>query len=121
ILARLGAKPELKAIIDSGVSEDKEGVSTPTGAVRVAVAGATGYSGGELVSILLRHPFARITRLMRDSSRFPTIETAHPSLRGMDLPVCEQSPAATLRASDADVVFLCTPHEAAHDAVPGLL
>ena len=118
---RLGAKPELKTIVDSGVSEEKGGVSAPRGAVRVAVAGATGYSGGELVSILLRHPFARITRLMRDSSRFPTIEAAHPALRGPALPACEQSAAANLSASDADVVFLATPHEAAHDAVPGLL
>ncbi len=116
-----GAKPELETIVDSGIPEAKEGVSRPGGLVRVAVAGATGYSGGELVSILLRHPFARITRLMRDSSRFLTMEAAHPSLRGSALPACEQAAAGDLRAADADVVFLATPHEAAHNAVPDLL
>jgi N-acetyl-gamma-glutamyl-phosphate reductase len=111
----------LKTVLDSGVSEEKAGASAPQEAVRVAVAGATGYSGGELLTLLLRHPATRITKLLRESNRYPDIEVAHPSLRGRGLPVCEQGSAANLTAEDADLVFLATPHEAAHDAVPVLL
>jgi N-acetyl-gamma-glutamyl-phosphate reductase len=111
----------LKSVLESGVSEEKAGASAPQGAVRVAVAGATGYSGGELIALLLRHPATRITRLLRETSRFPSIEIAHPALRGRGLPVCEQGAAASLTAEDADLVFLATPHEAAHHAVPTLL
>jgi len=108
-------------MLDSGVSEEKADQSASRGVVRAAVAGATGYTGGELISLLLRHPAIRITRLLRESSRFPSIEVAHPALRGRELPACEQGQAVEITAADADVVFLATPHEAAHDTVPVLL
>ncbi|MBI4165961.1 MAG: N-acetyl-gamma-glutamyl-phosphate reductase, partial [Acidobacteria bacterium] len=94
---------------------------TPQEVVRVAVAGATGYAGGELISILLRHPCARINRLMADIPKAIPIEGAHPALRGRSLPLCELPALQELRSSDVDVVFLATPHQASHDLVPGLL
>src|SRR5204862_552518 len=42
------------------------------GAVRVAVAGATGYAGRELIAILARHPQARIVRLMSSGLKSPS-------------------------------------------------
>jgi N-acetyl-gamma-glutamyl-phosphate reductase len=111
----------LATVLDRGVAEEKEGLPSVPQSVRVAVAGATGYSGGELLTLLLRHPATRITKLLRESNRYPDIEGAHPSLRGRGLPVCEQGRASDLTAADADLVFLATPHEAAHDAVPVLL
>ncbi len=117
----MGAQSQLATVLDSGVAEEQEGLPSAPKSVRVAVAGATGYSGGELLTLLLRHPATRITRLLRESNRYPDIEVAHPSLRGRGLPVCEQGSASNLTAADADLVFLATPHEAAHDAVPVLL
>src|SRR2546427_3381372 len=43
-----------------------------SGAVRVAVAGATGYAGRELIAILARHPQARIVRLMSSGLKSPS-------------------------------------------------
>jgi N-acetyl-gamma-glutamyl-phosphate reductase len=111
----------LATALESRVSEQPAGASQPQGVVRVAVAGATGYAGGELLSILLRHPSARVTRLMAEIPKPIPIEGAHPALRGRGLPVCELPALQDLRASDVDVVFLATPHQASHDLVPGLL
>ncbi len=89
--------------------------------MRAAIVGATGYAGGELLAILLRHPRARIVRLMAEIKQPLPMERAHPSLRGRVLPICELPCSEDLGAGDADLVFLATPHKAAHDAVPGLL
>jgi len=88
---------------------------------RVAVAGATGYAGGELVAILLRHPFARVVRLMADLREPLPMEQAHAALRGKALPVCELPSFGDLAPPEVDLVFLATPHKVAHDVVPALL
>jgi N-acetyl-gamma-glutamyl-phosphate reductase len=89
--------------------------------VRVAVVGATGYAGGELLALLLRHPCARVTRLMADIQEPMPIERAHAALRGKVLPICELPSLADLRGDELDLVFLATPHKASHDVVPALL
>ena len=89
--------------------------------MNVAVLGATGYAGGELLSLLLRHPAVRITRLMADIKKARPIERAHSSLRGRGLPVCQLPSLEELTPIDVDIVFLATPHKAAHDLVPGML
>jgi N-acetyl-gamma-glutamyl-phosphate reductase len=110
----------LGAAVQSGVSR-KQREQPRRQCVRVAVAGATGCAGGELISILLRHPAVRIVRLMAEIPKPIPMEEAHPALRGKGLPVCELPALGDLRASDVDVVFLATPHQASHDLVPGLL
>lgn len=89
--------------------------------LRVAVVGASGYTGGELLGLLARHPAAmRVTGLGAESAGTP--------LRGTVAPVCAArlDPArfdATLgRLEEAhaaavpfDVAFLCLPHGAGVD------
>ena len=108
-------------MLETGVSGEAAEAAQSRGLVRAAVAGATGYAGGELISILLRHPAARIVRLMAEIPKPIPIEGAHPILRGRGLPVCELPALDDLRPGDVDVVFLATPHEASHNIVPGLL
>jgi len=92
--------------------------------VRAAVVGATGYVGRELLTLLARHPFARVTHLMssgRDSKAPFPIEQAHPTLRGRFSVPCVPLGIEELVASEVDLVFLATPHETAHEVVPALL
>jgi len=76
--------------------------------VRVAVAGASGYAGGELVRLLLDHPRVEIGALTAGDSEGSTLGERHPHL----VPLADrQLEATTPRAlSGHDVVFLALPH-----------
>ncbi|HET9179233.1 MAG TPA: N-acetyl-gamma-glutamyl-phosphate reductase [Terriglobia bacterium] len=98
-----------------------EGSSTT---VRVAVAGATGYAGLELLRLLGRHHHARVTRLMssgRDGKKEFPIEDSHPSLRGKFPVPCQPLSVEALPPSEVDLVFLATPHHTALEITPQLL
>jgi N-acetyl-gamma-glutamyl-phosphate reductase len=92
--------------------------------VRAAVAGATGYAGRELIALLARHPAARLTHLMssgRDGKGARPLEQSHPALRGKSRLVILPLDLEALTPATTDVLFLATPHETSHEAVPELL
>ena len=77
--------------------------------LRVTVVGATGYIGGELLRLLLRHPGVEVVGAV--SSRFPgkRVDGVHPNLRSVtDLSFC---PAEAV--PECDAVFLALPHREA--------
>ena len=76
--------------------------------MRVAVAGATGYAGGEILRLLAGHPSLKIHAVTGHSQAGAALAAAHPHLSTLaDLTVAPTTPAA-LR--DADLVFLALPH-----------
>ncbi len=82
-----------------------------SGAVRarVAVVGATGYAGQELVRLLARHPHATLT--MATASQASSTPRSLPGLRRLwDGQVLPLEPAAVIDA--ADIVFLALPEAA---------
>ena len=85
---------------------------------RVAVAGATGYAGQELVRILARHPAVTLTAAM--SSAATSTPRPLPALaRIWDGAV---APLDVERlATDADVVFLALPEAASAELAPALV
>lgn len=86
--------------------------------VRVAIAGATGYAGQELVRLLARHPHATLT--MATGSQATSTPRTLPALaRIFDGEVVPLDLAAIGRA--ADVVFLALPEAASADVAPVLL
>ncbi len=92
--------------------------------VHAAVIGATGYAGCELLTILARHPAAKVACLMssgKDGKKAFPIEHSHPKLRGRYFVLCEPLDVEQVVSSGADVVFLATPHETSHQIVPRLL
>ena len=87
-------------------------------AIRVGVAGATGYAGQELVRLLARHPHSRLTRAMASSASSPQREL--PALAHLWRGTIEPLDVEAL-GEDADAVFLALPEEASAEIAPRLL
>jgi len=77
--------------------------------VRVAVAGASGYAGGELLRIITGHPDLEAGPLAAAASAGTPVTQAHPHLAPLDGHAFEALDPA--RLSTADLVFLALPHE----------
>jgi N-acetyl-gamma-glutamyl-phosphate reductase len=87
----------------------------------VAIIGASGYSGEELVRLLLNHPLARLVAVTSRQYAGKTLAqvfprfASHPTSRSLRF--TDPDPAALAR--EADVVFLALPHGvAAEYAIP---
>ncbi len=91
--------------------------SGQAGRVRVAVAGATGYTGQELLRILSRHPQVAITAA---TSSGATAARKLPALNRLWTGTIVPLDADAL-AQDADVVFLALPDAAAAELAPRLV
>jgi N-acetyl-gamma-glutamyl-phosphate reductase len=78
---------------------------------RVAVAGASGYAGGELLRLLAGHPDLEIGPLAGHGSAGTSVTAVHPHLTGH--PGLRDSvflPADPARLADADLLFTALPH-----------
>jgi N-acetyl-gamma-glutamyl-phosphate reductase len=73
-----------------------------------AVAGASGYAGGELVRLLLAHPDLEVGPLAAGTSAGRPVTDLHPQLPALADRTFVATDAATL--AEADVVFLALPH-----------
>ncbi|ONI89382.1 N-acetyl-gamma-glutamyl-phosphate reductase [Saccharothrix sp. ALI-22-I] len=76
--------------------------------VRIAVAGASGYAGGEVLRLLLGHPDVEIGALTAGGSAGSTLLAHQPHLLPLADRVLEETTADTLKGHD--VVFLALPH-----------
>src|SRR3989304_4498996 len=76
---------------------------------KVAIYGATGYTGFELIRLLLSHPRATIAALTSEQYSDQPVEQAFPPFRGM-LPNVIFGKMEQIRALDVDAVFLALPH-----------
>jgi N-acetyl-gamma-glutamyl-phosphate reductase len=91
-----------------------------TARVKVAVFGASGYSGLELMRLLARHPKVDLTALTSREFQGRKVSEVFPALaRIVDQPFVAPDPEAV--ASVAQVVFLAVPHQTAMALVPPLL
>lgn len=87
--------------------------------VRVAVAGASGYMGAELLRLLLGHPRVSITGVTSDRRAGEPLGRAYPHLRGLTELSFHDLDAEWL-AAVADVAFLALPHMESQRVVPVL-
>ncbi|MET0302486.1 MAG: N-acetyl-gamma-glutamyl-phosphate reductase [Microbacteriaceae bacterium] len=76
----------------------------------VAVAGASGYAGGELLRLLATHPEFRVTTVTAHSNAGQPLSAAHPHL--LSYGEMELQPTTPEVLSGHDVVFLALPHGA---------
>lgn len=87
-------------------------------AYQVAVAGCTGYAGGELLRLLLAHPEVEIGAVTGHSSVGDRLGIRQPQLAPLADRVIQPTRAEELVGHD--VVFLALPHGASAEVAAGL-
>jgi len=84
---------------------------------RVGIIGATGYTGVELLRLLLHHPQAEVTTLTSQKYAGVPIDQVFPSLMKHLQLKCEEL-AADQIAKKTDFIFTAVPHKTAMETVP---
>jgi len=87
---------------------------------RVGVIGATGYTGLELVRLLLRHPKIKLTALTSERYVGQPIWKVFPSVMEETDLVCQALEVEPLFQA-CDFLFTALPHKTAMEVVPGLI
>ncbi len=88
--------------------------------IKIAIVGASGYTGLELIRILLQHPEVAITCITSEQSSGKRVSEVFPTLRGKcDLLLENLVPE--LIAEKAEIIFTALPHKAAMVVVPTFL
>ncbi|MDA3902719.1 MAG: N-acetyl-gamma-glutamyl-phosphate reductase [Desulfuromusa sp.] len=88
--------------------------------LKVAVVGASGYTGVELLRILVGHPEIEICCVTSRQHEGVPINQVFPSLSGFCELVCEPLDVTAI-STRADLVFTALPHKSAMEVVPGFL
>ncbi|MDD2309324.1 MAG: N-acetyl-gamma-glutamyl-phosphate reductase [Desulfuromonadaceae bacterium] len=88
--------------------------------LKIAIVGASGYTGLELIRILHRHPEVAVTCLTSEQSAGKRISEVFPTLRGRCDIVLENLEPVRV-AEKADIIFTALPHKAAMEVVPTFL
>ncbi len=87
--------------------------------IKVGIAGASGYTGLELIRLLVGHPGVELTVLTSETFQGQNIAEVFPSLNGIvDL---ELRPLDNNIAKDCQVLFLALPHTMAMSKLPDYL
>lgn len=84
--------------------------------VKIAIAGASGYAGGELVRLAAAHPYFEITAVTSEKSSGQAVADVFPSLKGL-VDHRFEALAPDALADRADAIFLALPHTKSQDPV----
>jgi N-acetyl-gamma-glutamyl-phosphate reductase len=87
---------------------------------RIAIAGASGYAGAELVRLAAAHPYYEITAVTSEKSAGQPVASVFPSLTGIVEHRFEALAPEAL-TERADAIFLALPHTKSQDPVAACL
>ncbi|ABB30851.1 N-acetyl-gamma-glutamyl-phosphate reductase [Geobacter metallireducens RCH3] len=88
--------------------------------LNVAVVGASGYTGVELLRLLYCHPEVAVTCITSEQSAGRPVAAVFPTLRSRYTQVLENLEPVKV-AQKADLIFTALPHKAAMEVVPTFL
>ncbi len=89
--------------------------------IRTAILGASGYTGAELIRLLMRHPHVEIVLLTADRKAGQSIDKVFPHLGGQGLPDLMALSDVEWAGLDIDVVFCALPHATSQKIIKGIL
>lgn len=84
--------------------------------VSVSIVGGSGYTGGELLRLLLAHPEVEVRQVTSERQAGKFVYATHPNLRKRTQ--LKYTPRAQL--DKADLLFLCLPHGVSMESLPEL-
>ena len=87
--------------------------------IKVGIVGGTGYTGMELLRLLVRHPDVQLHAITSRSEDGVPVSTMFPNLRGV-VELKFSDPASGI-LDECDVVFFATPHGVAMAQAPALI
>ncbi|MDY6860004.1 MAG: N-acetyl-gamma-glutamyl-phosphate reductase [Pseudomonadota bacterium] len=85
---------------------------------KIAILGASGYTGAELVRLIATHPTMEITALSADRKAGMTMGAVFPHLRHLALPTLVR--IEEIDFADVDLVFCALPHATSQEVIAGL-
>ncbi|MBI3419724.1 MAG: N-acetyl-gamma-glutamyl-phosphate reductase [Proteobacteria bacterium] len=86
--------------------------------IRIAVLGASGYTGAELLRLLLRHPAAEIVALTAEKNAGQPAGAVLPHLAFENLPPLVKTGAVDWK--DVDLAFGCLPHGTSQEVIAAI-
>ena len=90
-------------------------MSKESGLTKVAIIGASGYTGAELIRLLADHPKVDISYLAGESQVGKHMSEVYPHLAPLDLPSIKS--VLDIDWSWVDVVFCCLPHATSQEII----
>lgn len=85
---------------------------------KIAILGASGYTGAELVRLIATHPGLEIAALAANSKAGQSMAQVFPHLRHLDLPALVT--IEEIDFSDIDLCFCALPHKTSQEVISGL-
>ncbi len=95
--------------------------STMPAKAKIGVLGASGYTGSELVRLLLRHPHVEIALLTADRRAGQEMRAVFPQFSPFPLPTLVSIEGVDWKAAGLDLVFCGLPHATTQKVVSALL
>ena len=83
--------------------------------LNIAIIGASGYTGNELIRLAYYHPYINIKYLVAESNAGKDIGDVYPHLKLYDLP--KLISLGELNWNEIDVVFCCLPHSTSQEII----
>jgi N-acetyl-gamma-glutamyl-phosphate reductase len=106
------------AAMEAAMAEARKAKSSTSQTAKIGVLGASGYTGGELVRLLLRHPKVSVAALTGDRRAGQPMAAVFPQFAGFELP--KLITVEELDAGALDLVFCALPHGTTQVVIKGL-
>lgn len=88
---------------------------------KIAILGASGYTGSELVRLLLRHPRVEIVLLTADRKAGQPMAEVFPQFAPYDLPNLVSIESIDWKAAEVDLVFCALPHGTTQTVIAAIM
>ena len=82
---------------------------------QIAIIGASGYTGAELIRLIAEHPSMKIKHLIANSKAGQSMDQVFPHLRHLELP--DLVKVSEVDFSSVDLAFCALPHKTSQEVI----